>query len=126
VRMQMTTWWLLAALPGCTSAWNQGEGPYTAAEVDRALAPVRALETRCYAGSQTAAAKRAVRLEFILYIDERGRVRSDPVLVDARDPALTQCMRKGLDELRFEPKNEADQLHLNFELGPGRTAATKE
>jgi hypothetical protein len=104
----------------------QGEPPHTAAEVDRALAPVHALEARCYAGSQTEAAGRAVRLEYILYIDERGSVRSDPVVIDARDPALTDCMRKGLDELRFEPKNEADQLHLDFELGPDKTAAVKE
>lgn len=124
--MRFATWCVLSGLLGCTSAWNAGPGPYSAAEVDRTLAPVRALEARCYAGSISETERRRVRLSFILYIDERGAVRSDPVEADVRDPDLTECMRTGLDALRFEPKNASDQLRVSFELGTTTTAAAKE
>ena len=116
---------LLVGLTGCISGAS-GPAPYTAAEVDRSLAPVRDLEARCYAGSSSKVDGRPVRLEFILYIDERGGVRSDPVAGDLRDPDLTDCMRKGLDALRFEPKNASDQLRLAFDLGAAGNAAAKE
>ena len=58
-----------------------------------------------------------VRLEFIVYVDEQGEVRSDPVEGDLHDPGLSECLRTGLDTLQFPAKGEADQLHLTFELG---------
>jgi len=108
---------LCLAGAACTSAWGETAGPFTAAETERALAPVKQLQARCYTGSASQAARRMVRLEFSVYVDERGTLRSDPIAGDLRDPGLTECMRTGLDTLRFPAKGEADQLRLSFELG---------
>lgn len=106
----------IVALAGCTSGWNGGTPPYTAAETDRALRPLKELEPRCYSQSQSKLEKRAVRLEFVLYVDERGAVRSDPVLVDPHDAALTECLRAGLNALQFPAKGERDQIRVSFDL----------
>jgi hypothetical protein len=106
-----------AALMACTSG-RGGPPPFTAAETERALRPIKQLEPRCYADSQSKHEKRGVRLEFVLYVDERGSVRSDPVLVDPRDAALTECLRAGLDALHFPAKGESDQIRISFDLNP--------
>jgi hypothetical protein len=110
---------LLLAAAGCTSAWKDGERlTYTADETNRALAPVRPLQQRCYAGSASEREKRAVALQFILYIDAHGAVRSDPQAGYPSDPALLECLRTGLNELQFPAKGEADQFRVNIELKP--------
>jgi hypothetical protein len=118
-RWVRVTWIAFGWLAGCTSAWNDGaRPPYTAAETNRALAPGSNLKARCYDGSLSRRQQRAVRLEFILYVDEHGAVRSAPVVGDPRDPRLVECMRSGLDTLRFPPKRAAEQLHLDFDMAP--------
>lgn len=106
----------IVALAGCTSGRSGGPPPYTAAETERALRPLKELEPRCYAQSESKQQNRAVRLEFVLYVDARGAVRSDPVLVDPRDAALTECLRAGLDSLHFPAKGEPDQIRVSFDL----------
>jgi hypothetical protein len=106
---------VIAALGACTSG-RGSPPPFSAAETDRALRPLKELEPRCYAKSQSKLEKRAVRLEFVLYVDERGAVRSDPVVVDPRDAALTECLRAGLDALQFPAKGESDQIRVSFDL----------
>ncbi len=97
----------------CTSAWSQSaRPPFTAAEIERALAPSRALEARCYRGSASERAERAAQLELLLYVDRQGSVRSDPIAGDLRDPALIECVRTGLDALRFPAGREPDQLRF--------------
>lgn len=91
--------------------------PYSQSEVARALAPLRGLEQRCYAGSTSARAKQSVSYEFIAYVDARGDVRAEPVISDARDARLLECLRTGIDALRF-PAKGADQFHLTFALRP--------
>ena len=108
--------WLVFAA-SCTSAWNDPERlTYSAAETNRALAPLRQLERRCYADSLSQRAQRAVKLEFVLYIDAQGDVRSDPRQALPADPELLECVRTGLNELHFPAKGEADQLRVGLEL----------
>jgi hypothetical protein len=78
---------------------------------------VSSLESRCYAGSDAQRAKRTVQIQYVLYVDERGAVRSEPVGGDL-DPKLIECMRHGLDALKFPAKGERDQLRLVAQLGP--------
>jgi hypothetical protein len=107
------------AITACTSAWNDtGPAPYTAAETDRAFAPVEQLKKRCYDGSETARAGKPAKLEFMLYVDERGAVHSEPQLAEPSDPGLIDCMRVGLDALTFPARDKTDQLRLNFEMSP--------
>jgi hypothetical protein len=106
-----------SAAAACTSAWNQsGPPPFTAAETNDALEPVKALERRCYDGSESQRNKQKVHLEYVLYIDAQGGVNSDPVAGDFVPP-LIDCMRTGLDSLKFPAKGVADQLHLSVQLG---------
>jgi hypothetical protein len=106
-------------LVACTSAWNDsGPPPYTAAETDRALAPIKPMQVDCYAASQSARDKRSVKLEFMLYVDEQGAVHSEPQLAEPHDPGLIECMRRGLDGLQFPKRGEHDELRLQFQLGP--------
>jgi hypothetical protein len=101
----------------CTSAWSEsGPPPFTAAETNRALAPVKGLESRCYEGSESQRANRIVWLQFVLYVDEHGAVRSDPVAGDL-EPRVIECLRAGLDSLKFPAKGERDQLRLDVQLG---------
>jgi hypothetical protein len=101
----------------CTSAWNEtGPPPFTAAETNDALKPVKQLESQCYAGSESQQKQLVVHLEFVLYVDAQGNVSSDPVGGDLAPP-LIECMRKGLDTLKFPAKGATDQLHLSVQLG---------
>jgi hypothetical protein len=111
--------WALAAccaLTACTSAWNEGPPPYTPAETNNALRPVKEIERRCYEGSESQKQKLVVQLDFTLYVNERGEVRSEPVGGDLA-PDLIECVRTGLDTLKFPGKGEADQIHLDVQLG---------
>lgn len=108
---------LLLLAAGCQSSWS-GRPPFTAAETERALAPIKALQQRCYDDSQSRLTGRRVSLEFLLFVDERGAVRSDPVQGDPHDPALIECLRAGLDSLQFPGKGEREQLRVNFDLPP--------
>ena len=108
---------LMAA--GCVSGWSQsGPPPFSPAETEHALAPVKGLEQRCYADSQSQRDRRHVQLEFLLFVDEHGSVRSDPVQGDPHDPALIECLRAGLNGLQFPAENVRDQVHVSFDLTP--------
>jgi hypothetical protein len=103
----------------CTSAWNQsGPPPFTAVEINRALAPVSQLKVRCYDVSASRREKRRVQLEFEVHVNEQGAVHSEPVAANAPDPKLIDCMRLGLDAIRFPANRKPDQLHLSFEMAP--------
>lgn len=114
-KLRVSVLLLLAA--GCQSSWS-GRPPFTAAETERALAPVKALQQRCYDDSQSRLTGRHVQLEFLLFVDEQGAVRSDPVRGDPHDPPLIECLRAGLDGLHFPGKGEREQLRLSFDLPP--------
>jgi hypothetical protein len=103
---------------GCTSAWNDtGPPPFTAAETNKALAPVPHLKARCYDGSQAKRQGKLARLTYVLYVQEDGRVHTEPIAAEPWDPELIDCMRRGLDEIKFPSKGETDQVRLEFELG---------
>lgn len=108
---------LLLWAAGCASSWADPERVvYSADETQRALAALRPLQQRCYAGSASQRDQRTVQLEFLLFIDEQGKVRSDPEGGYPRDPALLECLRAGLNELRFPAKGETDQIRVGLEL----------
>jgi hypothetical protein len=77
---------------------------------------VKSFESRCYEGSESQQAKKIVRLAFVLYVDEHGAVRSDPIGGDL-EPRVIECLRVGLDSLKFPAKRERDQLRLDVQLG---------
>lgn len=109
---------LLLSAAGCASSWAAPERVvFSADETQRALTPLRTLQQRCYAGSASRSERRPVRLEFLLFVDEQGAVRSDPLTGYASDPALLECLRTGLDQLRFPAKGETDQIRVGLELG---------
>ena len=115
--------WLVLGLVslsvGCTSAWNDtGPPPFTAAETHKALAPIAHLKERCYERSQTKQQGKFARLTYLLYVEKDGRVHTEPIEAQPWDPELIDCLRRGLDEVRFPSKGKADQVVLNFELGP--------
>lgn len=108
---------LLLTAAGCASAWADPERiVYSAEETRRALAPLPALQRRCYAGSLSEQAQRAVQLEFLLFVDKDGAVRSDPQAAYPSDPALLECLRTGLNQLRFPSKGETEQIRVGLEL----------
>jgi hypothetical protein len=97
--------------------------PYTAAEVDHALAGLKGLRARCYAGSDAARAGRAAQFDFSMQISESGQVQAIPTFASPEEPALIECLRHGLNEVRF-PARARDRLDLHLELGaPTRTRA---
>jgi hypothetical protein len=103
----------------CTSAVFDPEvGPYSQTEINRSLAPVAQIERGCYGASLSRQQQRKVRLEMIAYVNERGQVHIDPVLVDPADPALTECVRTRLSQLQFAAKGRGDQFRLRFNLAP--------
>lgn len=109
--------WSVAAACGIAACVSGGgPPPFTAAETNKALAPVKEIEQRCYEGSESQQKKRVAHLEFILYVSEQGNVKSEPVGGDLA-PDLIECVRHGLDTLKFPAKGEADQLHLDVQLG---------
>lgn len=105
------------SLLACTS--SRSPSPFSAAEIERALAPSKHLEARCYQPSESARQSRPVRLEFRLEVLATGAVQAIPTLAEPREPALVECFRHGLDELRF-PARGRDHLELTFELGAPR------
>lgn len=108
---------LLLFAAGCASAWANPERiVYSADETQRALAPLRPLQQRCYAGSASQQDKRHVQIEFLLFVDEKGGVRSNPEAGYPSDPALLECLRAGLNDLRFPAKGETDQIRVGVEL----------
>ena len=112
-------WFLSVSLwIGCTSAWNDiGPPPFTAAETNRALAPVASLKARCYEQSRTKQQGQYARLTYVLHVREDGRVHSEPIEAQPWDPELIDCLRRGLDEVRFPSKGKTDQVVMEFELG---------
>jgi hypothetical protein len=98
---------------GCTS--RPTSSPFTAAEIDRALAPTRTLRARCYLGSAAARAARPAVFEVTLQVEASGRVRAVPTFASPEEPALIECVRRALDDLRF-PARGRDRLQLHFEL----------
>jgi len=90
---------------------------YSSAEVDQALAGVKALRARCYAGSAAARAGRPATFEFSVQVEESGEVRAVPTFADPEEPALIECLRHGLNDLRFPPRGR-DRFDLRLELGP--------
>ena len=90
---------------------------YTSAEIDQALAGIKALRARCYAGSAAGRAGRPAKFEFSVQVEESGQVRAVPTFADPEEPALIECLRHGLNELRFPPRGR-DRVELRLELGP--------
>jgi hypothetical protein len=76
------------------------------------------MQRRCYEGSASQREKRPAKLEFRLFIDAQGGVRSDTFTGYPRDPQLLECLRQGLDTLRFPAKGETDQLRIGIDLKP--------
>jgi hypothetical protein len=106
---------LLAALAlACQS--SPPPSPFSPAEVERALAPVKQVEARCYGASQSGRDAQKVELGFRLEIEPSGRVQAIPTRAKPHEPALVECVRHGLNELSF-PARGRDHLELNLELG---------
>lgn len=119
LRVAVFAWLVNAHTAGCTSATFQNDrAPFSEAEVNRALAPIEQIKRTCYAGSTSQREKRRVQLEFIAYVNEQGVVHAEPAGPGTFDPALLECLRRHLDELRFPSKGQADQFHLRFDLTP--------
>lgn len=93
--------------------------PYTSAEIEHALSPVRRISARCYDGSASQLRQKVVKAEFVLTIAADGSVRSEPQAATLGDDALIQCLRHGLDQLKFPPR-ERERLRVELELGKAR------
>lgn len=119
-------WWTeTAALSGVVLALGCTKplpAPFTPEETNRALAPARDLRQRCYVGSPFERARQVVVVEYVLNVAPDGSVRSVPTLIEPEDPALVECVRHRLDELRF-PARGKDHIDVHFELGPEGTVA---
>ena len=111
----------VAALLVCAGCGSPGAAPYSKAETDAALAPARDLRARCYAGSPLERAGRSAVLDYELSVAADGSVRSLPVHVDPDQPALVECVRLRLNQLRF-PAKGWDRLTVHFELTPKAAA----
>jgi hypothetical protein len=111
------SWVSAAALLLGVGCGSPGAAPYSKAETDAALAPARDLRARCYAGSQLERAGQSAVLDYELSVVADGSVRSLPVHVDPDNPALVECVRLRLNQLRF-PAKGWDRLTLHFELKP--------
>lgn len=109
---------LTVALLSALGCGRPAPAPFTQIETDQALAPARDLRQRCYVGTAFERARQVVVVEYRLNVDSEGNVRSVPVLVSPEDPALVECVRHRLDELRF-PARGKDHIDVHFELGPG-------
>jgi hypothetical protein len=106
---------LLACLVGCSSA-PPAASPFSAAETDQALAPVRRLRARCYDSSALARAGKKVVLDFKLEVEPSGSVRAIPTFAEPGDPEIIECVRGELNRVRF-PARGRDRLDLHFEMG---------
>lgn len=56
-------------------------------------------------------------MQVALEIDRSGRVEALPGAVEPREAALVECIRHGLNGLRFPAKGH-DRLELDLQLGP--------
>lgn len=106
---------IATAMLACGNA--RPPSPFTSAEVDQALAPVREIEARCYDASESKRQGRKVDMQVSLEIDRSGRVDAIPGAVSPREAALVECVRHGLNGLRFPAKGH-DRLELDLQLGP--------
>jgi hypothetical protein len=95
--------------------------PFSSAEIDRALLPVKLLRKRCYDVSRSARAATFVSLDFSLDIRDTGEVRSSPKQASVEDPELIECVRHALDEIRF-PARGREWLRVHLELGNPRAS----
>jgi hypothetical protein len=116
--------WGAALLWSCTS--RPVPPPFTPAEIDAALVPVKALKALCYPASAAARASLVAVFDFSLDISATGQVRSVPTNASPAEPELIECLRRGLDAIRF-PERGHDRLQLHLEMGPeaatGKTSA---
>jgi len=106
---------LLACLADCSSR-PPAASPFSTAETDHALAPVRQLRARCYDSSALAHAGKKIVLDFKLEIDTSGSVRAIPTFVEPDDAEIIECVRNELNQVRF-PARGRDRLDLHFEMG---------
>lgn len=108
---------VIGALLALVACGPPRAAPFTAQETEAALAPAHDLRARCYAGTALERAGTKVVLGYDLNVAPDGSVRSVPRYVEPENPALVECVRHRLDELRF-PARGKDQINVNFELGP--------
>jgi hypothetical protein len=106
---------LAGLLAAC--ARGQAPSPFSASEIDAGLAPVKALRARCYPSSEAARSSRRASLDLSLEIAASGRVRATPTFAEPEDPQLIECLRAGLNELRFAARGR-DRIQLHLELTP--------
>jgi hypothetical protein len=106
---------LLACLSACSSP-PPPASPFSAAETDQALSPVRRLRARCYDSSALAHAGKKIVLDFKLEVEPSGSVRAIPTFVEPDDPEIIECVRNELNQVRF-PARGRDRLDLHFEMG---------
>jgi hypothetical protein len=113
---------LLVAGLASACASRAPASPFSSAEIDHALAPLKSLEARCYAGSESGRSARLAVLDFSLEVAASGSVKAVPTFAEPEEPALLECLRQALDRLVF-PARGRDRLQLHLELG--RAAAEK-
>lgn len=104
----------LALLVGCGAP---APPAYSREETDQALRPAQDLRARCYVGRELERTGRVARLEYQLDVAADGSVRSIPRRVEPENPALVECVRHRLDELRF-PARARDRISVSFEFRP--------
>lgn len=118
MRLEYFDWALvLTSVLSSTGCGAPGASPYSKAETAAALAPARDLRARCYAGTQLERTGRAAVLDYELSVAADGSVRSLPVHVEPENPALVECVRRRLDQVRF-PARGWDRLTVHLELRP--------
>src|ERR1700753_2124001 len=81
-----------AWLSGCSSP-PPPKSPFTDAETNQALAPVRGLRAHCYDSSALAQAHQKIVLDFELEVEPSGTVRAIPKLVQPKSPEVVECVR---------------------------------
>ena len=106
---------LLAGLGACSSQ-QPAASPFSTAETEQALAPVRRLRAHCYDSSALAHAGKKIVLDFKLEVEPSGSVRAIPIFVEPDDPEVIECVRNELNQVRF-PARGRDRLDLHFEMG---------
>jgi hypothetical protein len=107
----------LAPLAPFACASPPSQSPFSAAEINEALAPVKQLRRQCYGPSALAGARRTIQLEFQLEVGPSGNVRATPTAPQPPDPEVIECVRRELNRIAF-PARGHDRLNLHFEMGP--------